>query len=89
MTDGFETVSNMVERTSGPLARMRENALFAYSHAGSWHRAGIASLVETCKRNGLAPRASFTDVITRVAERLPNPAASTTCCRGPTRPPQS
>ncbi|WP_419952738.1 hypothetical protein [Methylobacterium sp.] len=87
MTDGFETVSNMVERTSRPLARMRENALFAWSHAGSWHWAGIASLVETCKRNGLAPRAFFADVITLVAERLPNPAVSTTCCRGLARPP--
>ena len=58
--------SNTVERSIRPLALTRKNALFAGSDRGGSHWAVIASLVETCKLNGVDPQAYLADVITRI-----------------------
>ena len=43
-----------------------ENALFASGDDGGERWACIASLVETCKLNGVDPQRYFTDVLTRL-----------------------
>lgn len=58
LEDGrVELDSNVVERAIRPLALTRKNALFAGSDRGGQHWAVIASLVETCKLNGVEPQA--------------------------------
>ncbi|MBP0650689.1 transposase domain-containing protein, partial [Mycobacterium tuberculosis] len=54
-----------------PLALSRKNALFAGSDGGGEHWATIASLVETCKLNGIDPQAYLTDVINRIVAGHP------------------
>ena len=49
----------------------RKNALFAGSDRGGSHWAVIASLVETCKLNGVDPQAYLGDVITRIVDGHP------------------
>ena len=44
----------------------RKNALFAGHDEGAENWACIASLIETCKLNGVDPQAYFGDVLTRV-----------------------
>ncbi len=61
-----EMDSNTVERSIRPLALTRKNALFAGSDRGGQTWAVIASLVETCKLNGVDPQAYLADVITRI-----------------------
>ena len=61
-----EMDSNTVERSIRPLALTRKNALFAGSDRGGSHWAVIASLVETCKLNGVDPQGYFADVIARI-----------------------
>jgi len=61
-----EMDSNTVERSIRPLALTRKNALFAGSDRGGQHWAVIASLVETCKLNGVDPQSYFADVIARI-----------------------
>ncbi len=61
-----EVDSNIVERSIRPLALTRKNALFAGSDRGGRTWATIASLVETCKLNGVDPQAYLADVITRI-----------------------
>lgn len=73
LDDGrVEIDSNIVERSIRPLALTRKNALFAGSDGGAEHWAVIASLVETCKLNGVEPQAYFTDVIAQIAAGHPN-----------------
>lgn len=68
LADGrVEIDSNSVERCIRPLALTRKNALFAGSDGGGEHWATIASLVETCKLNGVDPQAWFADVLTNLA----------------------
>ena len=68
LDDGrVEIDSNSVERCIRPLALTRKNALFAGSDGGGEHWATIASLVETCKLNGVDPQAWFADVLTKLA----------------------
>ncbi|WP_425375183.1 transposase domain-containing protein [Methylobacterium nonmethylotrophicum] len=55
-----------------PLALTRKNALFAGLDGGGQHWAVIASLVETCKLNGMEPHAYLSDVFTLIAEGHPN-----------------
>lgn len=58
LTDGrIEIDSNAVERTIRPIALSRKNALFAGHDAGAENWAVIASLIETCKLNGIDPHA--------------------------------
>ena len=73
LDDGrVELDNNIVERSIRPLALTRKNALFAGSDGGAEHWAVIASLVETCKLNGIDPQAYLADVITRIVNGHPN-----------------
>jgi len=49
------------------MALTRKNALFAGSDGGGEHWATIASLVETCKLNGVDPQVWFADVLAKLA----------------------
>ncbi|GAB6052031.1 IS66 family transposase [Magnetospira thiophila] len=56
LSDGrVEMDSNTVERTIRPITLNRKNALFAGHDAGAENWAAIASLIETCKLNGINP----------------------------------
>jgi transposase len=58
LADGrIELDNNAVERTIRPIALNRKNALFAGHDAGAENWAVIASLIETCKLNGVDPYA--------------------------------
>nr|WP_319513671.1 IS66 family transposase [uncultured Cohaesibacter sp.] len=58
LSDGrIEIDNNSVERTIRPIALNRKNALFAGHEAGAENWAIIASLIETCKLNGIDPHA--------------------------------
>jgi transposase len=73
LDDGrVEIDNNVVERTIRPLALTRKNALFAGSDGGAEHWAVIASLIETCKLDGVEPYRYLADVITRIVDGHPN-----------------
>jgi hypothetical protein len=73
LEDGrIEIDSNTVERAIRPLALNRKNALFAGSDVGGEHWAMLASLVETCKINGVEPYAYLADVLSRLVNAHPN-----------------
>ena len=73
LDDGrIEIDSNVVERSIRPIALNRKNALFAGSDGGAEHWAVVASLIETCKLNGIDPQAYLTDVITKIVNGHPN-----------------
>ena len=73
LDDGrIEIDSNVVECTIRPIALNRKNALFAGSDGGGEHWAAIASLIETCKLNGVDPHAYLNDVITKIVNGHPN-----------------
>ncbi len=67
----IEIDSNTVERSIRPIALARKNALFAGSDGGAKHWAAIASLVETCKLNGINPEAYLADTITSIVREHP------------------
>jgi transposase len=67
----IEIDNNIVERAIRPLALNRKNALFAGSDGGAEHWAVIASLIETCKLNGVEPQAYLADVISRIVNGHP------------------
>jgi len=67
----IEIDSNVVERSIRPIALNRKNALFAGSDGGGEHWAILASLIETCKLNGVPPHAYLADVFTRFAAGYP------------------
>ena len=72
LDDGrVELDTNVVERAIRPLALNRNNALFAGSNGGAEHWAVIASLMETCKLNGVEPQAYLADVISRIVSGHP------------------
>ena len=72
INDGcIELDNNMVERAIRPIALNRKNALFAGSDGGGEHWATIASLVETCKLNGVDPQAYLAEVIARIVAGHP------------------
>ena len=72
LDDGcIEIDSNVVERSIRPIALNRKNALFAGSDGGE-HWAVIASLIETCKLNGVEPQTYLTDVISKIVNGHPN-----------------
>ncbi|MEO9960639.1 MAG: transposase, partial [Nisaea sp.] len=74
-SDGrIEIDNNTVERSIRPLALTRKNALFAGSDGGAGHWAVIASLIETCKLNGVDPQAYMAAVITLIIKGHPNSA---------------
>ena len=53
------------------MALGRRNWTFAGSQRGAEHWATIASLIETCKLNGVEPLAYLADVITRIVAGHP------------------
>jgi transposase len=72
LDDGhIEIDSNVVERAIRPLALNRKNALFAGSDGGGEHWAIHASLIETCKLNGVDPEAYLADIFARLVEGHP------------------
>lgn len=72
LDDGrIEIDSNVVERAIRPIALNRKNALFAGSDGGAEHWATIASLIESCKLNGVEPHAYLADVIARIVAGHP------------------
>ena len=54
-----------------PITLSRKNALFAGSDEGGERWAAIASLVETCKLNGINPLTYLTDLLTRLVNGWP------------------
>ena len=73
LEDGrIEIDTNTVERSIRPIALNRKNALFAGSDEGGANWAIIASLIETCKLNGIDPQAYLADVITKIVNGHPN-----------------
>ena len=67
LTDGrVEIDNNTVERTIRPIALNRKNALFAGHDAGAENWAVIASLIETCKMNGVDPHAWLANTLTSI-----------------------
>ncbi len=62
----IEIDSNVVERAIRPIALNRKNALFAGSDGGAQNWAIVASLIETCKLNGVDPLAYLADVLARI-----------------------
>jgi len=72
LDDGrIELDSNIVERSMRPIVLNRKNALFAGHDQGAQNWACVASLIETCKLNGVDPQAYFTDVITKLVNLWP------------------
>jgi len=67
----IEIDSNPVERSIRPIALNRKNALFAGSDGGGQHWAVIASLIETCKINGVDPQGYLANVLTRIVNGHP------------------
>lgn len=69
VSDGrIEIDNNTVERTIRPIALNRKNALFAGHDAGAENWAVIASLIETCKMNGVDPQAWLSATLTAVVQ---------------------
>ena len=69
LTDGrVEIDNNTVERTIRPIALNRKNALFAGHDAGAENWAVIASLIETCKMNGVDPHAWLSATLTAIVQ---------------------
>jgi hypothetical protein len=69
LDDGrIEIDNNAAERAIRPVALGRKNWLFAGSDRGGHRAAGILSLVETAKLNGLDPERYLRNVLTRVAD---------------------
>ena len=69
LTDGrVEIDSNAVERTIRPIALNRKNALFAGHDAGAENWAVIASLIETCKMNGVDPHTWLAATLTAIVQ---------------------
>jgi len=64
--------SNIVERSMRPQALTRKNALFAGHDDGAENWAVLASLIETCKLNGIDPQSCLADVLTRLVNLWPN-----------------
>ena len=68
LDDGrIELDTNAVERTIRPIALNRKNALFAGHDAGAQNWAVIASLIDTCKLNGIEPHGYLSGVLTAIA----------------------
>ena len=73
LEDGrIELDNNTVERAIRPVCLSRKNALFASGDDGGARWAAVASLVETCKLNGVDPQRYFTDLLTRLVNGWPN-----------------
>jgi transposase len=72
LDDGrIEIDSYTVEWTIRPIALNRKNSLFAGHDEGGVHWGAMASLVETCKLQGVEPQDYLTDVLTKLVEGWP------------------
>jgi len=72
LADGrIELDTNSIERSMRPVALSRKNSLFAGSDEGGENWACLASLVETCKLNGVNPEAYIHDVLTKLVNGWP------------------
>ena len=72
LDDGrIELDTNAVERSIRPLVLNCKNALFAGHDEGAENWACIASLIVTCKLNGVDPQAYFADVLTKLVNLWP------------------
>jgi len=72
LEDGrIELDNNSVERAMRPVCLSRKNSLFAGSDEGGENWACLASLIETCKLNGVNPQAYFADLLTRLVNGWP------------------
>ena len=67
----IELDTNIVERGIRPIVLNRKNALFAGHDEGAENWACIASLIETCKLNGVDPQAYFADVLSKLVNLWP------------------
>jgi hypothetical protein len=67
----LEIDNNIVERAMRPIALGRKNALFAGSDEGGAAWGVIASLIETCKLNGVEPFAYLNDVLSKIVQGWP------------------
>lgn len=73
LDDGrIELDTNIVERSMRSQALTRKNALFAGHDDGADNWAILASLIETCKLNGIEPQAYLADVLVRLVNLWPN-----------------
>jgi transposase len=73
LEDGrIELDTNTVERAIRPICLSRKNALFASGDDGGARWAAVASLVETCKLNGVDPQRYFAEVLTHLVNGWPN-----------------
>ena len=73
LDDGrVEIDSNIVERAIRPQTITRKNSLFAGSIGGGRTWAAIATLLQTCKMNGVDPYAWAKLTLERIANRWPN-----------------
>ena len=67
LEDGrIELDTNSVERAMRPVTLSRKNSLFGGSDEGVENWSNLASLIETCKLNGVNPQANLTDLLTRL-----------------------
>ncbi len=64
----IEIDNNAAERSIRPITLGRKNWLFAGPDKGGERAAGILSLIETAKLNGVEPEANLRDVLTRIAD---------------------
>lgn len=72
LNDGrVEFDSNAVENTIRPIALLRKNALFAGSEVGGRNWAVMASIIGTCRINGVEPYAYLTWVFEQMANGHP------------------
>lgn len=73
LDDGrVEIDSNIVERAIRPQAITRKNSLFTGSAGGGRTWVSIATMLQTCKINGIDPYAWAQQTLARVADRWPN-----------------
>ena len=72
LADGrIEIDNNTVERSMRPIKLSKKNSLFAGSDEGAENWAAAASLIETCKLNGVNPQTYFSDLLTRLVNGWP------------------
>jgi transposase len=60
-----------INTSSGECGLNRKNALFAGHDTGAENWACLASLIETCKLNGVDPQAYLTAVLTKLVNLWP------------------
>ena len=64
--------SNLVENRIRPIKLTAKNALFAGHDEGACSWGCIASLIETCKTNGIEPYAWLKSTLEKIAAGHPN-----------------